>query len=146
MLRVDISSTQTVEELFVAEIEILRHRHAGDEAGLLIDHSDAVAARQSGTGDLHPLAFDADFSLRRRHRAGEDLDQRRFAGAVLAENGVHLAAPEIEVDVFESGDAAILLADALHLQQRRQGLRRAVHCIAPLSAKAATTPSPLAVK
>ena len=33
--------------------------------------------------------------------AGQDLDQRRLAGAVLAEQRVDLAAPHVEIDVVE---------------------------------------------
>ena len=119
LLRVDIGSAQAVEEFFVAKIEVLRHRHARDEAGLLIDHRNAVASRQRRAGDLDSLAIDTDLALGRRHRAGEDLDQRRLAGPVLAENRMHFAAPQIEIYVLQRGDAAIVLADASHLQDRR---------------------------
>ncbi len=33
--------------------------------------------------------------------AGQHLDQRRLAGAVLPEQRMHLAAPDIEIDVVE---------------------------------------------
>jgi hypothetical protein len=45
LLRVEIGAAQTVEELFVAKIEVLRHRHARDETRLLIDHRNAVTSR-----------------------------------------------------------------------------------------------------
>ena len=43
--------------------------------------------------------------------AGEDLDQRRLAGAVLAEQGEHAAASGVEVHAVEDLDAAERLPD-----------------------------------
>ena len=51
-------------------------------------------------------------------RTGEDLDQGRLAGAVLAEQAVHLAGADVEVDAVEGADARELLDDAVHLEQR----------------------------
>ena len=42
------------------------------------------------------LAVDADLALVRLQVAGEDVHQRRFAGAVLADDGVDLAGPEVD--------------------------------------------------
>ena len=43
--------------------------------------------------------------------AGDDLDQRGLAGAVVAEQADHLAAPEAEVDVLQDAHAAEGLGD-----------------------------------
>ena len=45
--------------------------------------------------------------------AGDDLDQRRLAGAVLAHQRVDLAGPEVERDVVERLDAGEGLARVL---------------------------------
>jgi hypothetical protein len=37
--------------------------------------------------------------------AGDDIDQRRFAGAVFAEQDVNFAAPYVEVDAVKRDDA-----------------------------------------
>ena len=50
--------------------------------------------------------------------AGEHLDQRRLAGAVLAEQAVHLTGADVEVDAVQRPDAGERLDDAVHLQQR----------------------------
>jgi hypothetical protein len=146
LLRLDIGAAQAVEEFFVAQIEVLRHAHGRHEAGLLIDHRDAVSPREGRAGDLDRLALDTNFAPGRGDRAGENLDQRRLAGAVLAEDGVHLTSPQIEVDVFQGGDAAIVLADLAHLQQRWLREVRCGHDVDPSSAQEATIPSPLAQK
>jgi hypothetical protein len=44
--------------------------------------------------------------------ARRDLDERAFAGAVLAEQGVHLAGREVEIDPAQRAHAAKVLGDA----------------------------------
>ena len=44
--------------------------------------------------------------------AGQNLDQRRFAGAIVAEQGMDLARPRGERDILKRHDRAELLADA----------------------------------
>ena len=51
-------------------------------------------------------------------RAGQHLDQGGLAGAVLAEQAVHLAGAHLQVDAVERAHAGELLDDAAHLQQR----------------------------
>ena len=144
LLRLDIGSPQAVEELLVTQIEVLRDRQRGNETRLLVDHCDPVAPRAGRTGNLYSLAVKKDFACRRRDSAGQDFDQRRFAGAVLAQNGVHLAAPQIEVDVFQRGDAPILLNDVFHLEEQRLRLRGRRHDVSSSEAHEATAASPLA--
>ena len=51
--------------------------------------------------------------------AGEDLDQRRLAGAVLAEQRMHLAGADVEVDSVERQRAGEALGQAGDLEQAR---------------------------
>ena len=53
--------------------------------------------------------------------AGQDLDQRRLAGAIVAEQADHLAGIEIDRGVVDRLDAAEGDRDVLHLDQRRAG-------------------------
>ena len=53
--------------------------------------------------------------------AGEHLDQRGLAGPVLAEQSMHLAAPQREVDAAERAHAGERLLDADGFEQRRRG-------------------------
>jgi hypothetical protein len=52
-------------------------------------------------------AVEHDVAGRRRDHTGQDLHQRRLAGAVLAEQRGDLAAMDIEIDALERVDAAI---------------------------------------
>ena len=48
----------------------------------------------------------------------EDVHQRRLAGAVLAEQRVHLAAAQVEVDVVVRDDSGEVLRDPAQLEDR----------------------------
>ena len=64
------------------------------------------------------LPFDQDLALVRPVEAVEDVHQRRLARAVLAEQRVHLALAQVEVDVVVRDDAREPLRDAPHLEDR----------------------------
>ena len=92
-------------------------RHEGE---VLVDEADADATevpgrhreRQSGATDLDRR------SGVRRVGAGQDLDQGRLAGAVLAEQGVDLARPDLQLDVVERGEPAEPLGESADAEHR----------------------------
>ena len=103
----------------VAEEDVLGDGQLGKEQQLLVDGGDA-AGRGVARGDrLQRLVADVDGAAVRRVGAGDDLDQRRLAGAVLAEQRVHLAGLHVEVDVLQHADAAEGLRHAFEPHQRR---------------------------
>ncbi len=61
--------------------DILGHRHGIDEPEILVNEGD----RQMRRCRIHHLAVPANLPSRRWIDAREDLDQRRFSGAILAE-------------------------------------------------------------
>ena len=69
------------------------------------------------------LAVDLDRTGIGLDQAGDDLDQRALAGAVLAEQRHHLAGAELEIDLGEGLDAAVALGQAAH--QKARSLDRA---------------------
>ena len=50
--------------------------------------------------------------------AAQDLDQRGFASAILAQNPVHLAAAQVKIQVVQRLDARKRFADVAHGQKR----------------------------
>jgi hypothetical protein len=73
-----------------------------------------VGHRHSGV----TLAVDADHALARLDHAAQHAHQRRFAGAVLADQAQHLAAKHTQADIVEGPDAGVDLADPCEFQQR----------------------------
>ena len=63
------------------------------------------------------LAADEDLAAGRLDHAGEDLDQRRLAGAVVADQADDLAAVDMKIDAAERIDAAVGFRDVAKLDQ-----------------------------
>ncbi|MGC3974981.1 MAG: hypothetical protein QM771_11435 [Nitrospira sp.] len=53
--------------------------------------------------------------------AGQDLDQRRFAGAIVAEQRHHFTGEKIDGRVVDGADAAEGDRDVAHVDQRNAG-------------------------
>ena len=66
------------------------------ERQVLVDGLDARRLGLRGRGEIALDAVEDDPPGARRHAAGDDLDQRRFPGAVVAEERDDLAAIDVE--------------------------------------------------
>src|SRR5262249_47576346 len=82
---------------------------------LLINSLDASEARSQRRRKLNRLAFKIDFPSIRNQRAGQRLDEGRFAGAVVADNGKNFFPREIEVRFLHRHDMAISLRQSARL-------------------------------
>ena len=72
-------------------------------------------------------ALEPDLAVVRSYRARDDLDQGRLAGAVLADEGVDLAAAQLERGPAQRVHAGVGLRQAPHVEQGL-GLARARPC------------------
>ena len=88
------------------------------EGGLLVDDGDAALHHLVRIGVADGLAGDGDLALVAAVGAGEDLHQRRLAGAVLADESEDLAGEHVDVDVVEGAHPRKRLADAAHRQHQ----------------------------
>src|SRR5271166_1198742 len=77
-----------------------------DQRQILIDAFDAERAGLIDRAELHRPALDEHLPGIGLVIAGQDLDQGRFAGAVVAEDAERLAPRHLERDARERGDAA----------------------------------------
>ncbi len=106
-----------------AERDVLDHRAVGEQAEVLEDHRDAVAAQLAQRGRIgghHVVAEDADLARRRLDQPDQRADERRLARAREAHDDEHLAGPDVERDVADRHRVAALLAQ---LAARQVGLR-----------------------
>ena len=69
-----------------------------------------------GDAEAHGLSLDQDLALVGVVEPVEDVHQRRLAGAVLAEQCVHLALEQVEADVVVRDDPREALRDVPHLE------------------------------
>ena len=106
----------------IAERDVLGNRQRRHQAQLLRDGHDAGGDGIVRAGEMALLSVDANRAAVGTMHAAEDADQRRFAGAVLAHDGVDLAEADVEVDAVERERRAEVLADAC-CARRRMGHR-----------------------
>ena len=87
------------------EQDVLGHGLRRDQREVLVDHPQAGLDRVARRPEHDRPAVEADLALVGPVEAGEDVHQRALAGAVLAEQRVDLAGPQLEVDVVVGEDA-----------------------------------------
>ena len=75
----------------VAQKDVLRDREIGRDAELLMHHGDAGRVRIAGRAEMRLLPVDQEAAGEFGVHAGDDLHQRAFSGAVLADETVDLA-------------------------------------------------------
>ena len=110
--------------------QILGHRHGRDEVDLLIDRADPERLRVARLADVDRAAVEPDFALVPLQGAGQDLDQGRFAGPVLAHERMDFAGLHLEVDAIERPDAGKRLRHAHHFNTSNHGFRsRGRRCV-----------------
>ena len=108
-----------------SQVDVFRHRHAGNRRQLLRDDGDARVQRFGRTVEMHFLAAYLDAAAVARQNAHQDVQEGRLAGAVAAAQRVHRAGLQIEAAVAQRRHAVKALGQALRVQQR--GGRRTVH-------------------
>ncbi|MGY4425581.1 hypothetical protein ACVWY2_008030 [Bradyrhizobium sp. JR6.1] len=117
-LRVVHQLQRAAGELLAPDEDIGRDVEILEQVQLLVHKGDAGQGRLVHRHPCVVVAADADHARARRDHAGQHAHQRRFAGAVLADQAQHLAAADAQIDVVERPDAGIGLADSAEFEQR----------------------------
>ena len=84
-----------------AEVHVLDDVEVVAEGEILVHDLDPELCRVLRAGDRDLLSLEVDVALVDRVDPGDALDQRRLAGAVVADERHDLARPHLEVDVLE---------------------------------------------
>ena len=101
------------DQWLAAKKDVVGDTQFGNQIELLMDDRDASGFRIAHAAKRHWVALEANNAFVAGMDAGEDFHQCAFASAVLAHQRVHLAAPEIEVDVAKRCHAGERLGDML---------------------------------
>ena len=112
--RAQKSAAEAFEQYVFADGE------ARNEIALLMDDADAGGDRIARTLEADGRAVEPQLALVRPIDAGDDLDQRRFAGAVLAEQRVDRAAAHRQRHVLQRQHAGEGLLNPARLQAERR--------------------------
>ena len=102
----------------VTKEDVFGDAELGKQQQFLIDRRHAGAARIVRRGKLDLRPVDQNRTSVGLIDAGHDLDQRRFARAVLAEQRVDLARADVERNARERAHAGKRFLDLAHLEQR----------------------------
>lgn len=87
---------------FAAEIDVLRHRQIRGQQYFLMHENDAAMFGIHRTAQRNGFAVDADFAARRLFIAGQQLHQRRLAGAILANDRMDLTGAHRDLYILEN--------------------------------------------
>jgi hypothetical protein len=120
-----------------ADKDVLHHRQIRHQVQFLIDDGNADLLGVVWVVDVQRLAAEKEFAAVHRVDAGEDLHQRRLAGAVLADQPENLAGGDMETHIFQRLHTGEGLADVFHPQQ----CAVFVHCDRPLTAHSLPAPA-----
>ena len=100
-----------------------------EDRRLLVHRDDAQAMRGLRVGDPPRRALDRDLALVGLNDPGQDLDERRLAGAVLADERVDGAGADREAHLGDCLDAAVAPRDAAQLHERSGRRKRRCYAI-----------------
>ena len=87
------------------EQNVFPDAEARDEISLLMNRGDALAERIARRAELNRVAVQENAAGIGANEAGDDLDQRRFAGAVFAHQAMDFARLQVERNAVERLDA-----------------------------------------
>ena len=99
---------------FVSQEHVRRRVQVIGQGEGLIDRVDPSGDGVRMAVHLQRPAVHLHGSAGRLVDAGQDLDQGRFPGAVVSDDGQHLTGVRIQIDVGESGNPAEALVDPAH--------------------------------
>ena len=113
------------------ETDVFGDRHPFDETEVLVDERHLAA---TAAPDLMPvgLAIDQHLTAIGPEQAAEDLDERGFAGAVLAEERQDLAAMHVETHAFQGARCAEAFGNVLE-PEKPLGRHRSSPCGRPMA-------------
>src|SRR5262249_7451334 len=100
-----------------AEVHVLDDVEVVAQSEILVDDLDPELCRLLGAVDRHLAPLKEGFPLVHRVNPRDALDQRRLAGAVVADESHDLAVTDLEVDVAERLNRAERLRDAAELEE-----------------------------
>ena len=108
----------------VREKDALGDAQVRDQVELLVDRRDASLQRSRRVARRKRLTQEQDLAAGRLDDAGHALDQRRLAGAVRAEQAVHLGLEHVQVDPLERLHSGELLDEVANLENLRHRTTR----------------------
>ena len=127
--RAPVDGTQTTPDVTAGK-DVLRDRQVLEDGRLLVHRHDAEPVGGLRVGDPPRRAVHHELALVGLNDPGEDFHERRLAGAVLPDKGVHGAGTNGEAHLGDGPNAAVASRDAAQLHQRSSCRKRRSYAIA----------------
>ncbi len=105
----------------IADDDVVGDREMRDERQLLKDAGDTFPVGGGRGGEAHFPAFEVKLAFVGSHHSRHDLDERRFAGSVLSEDGVNTAGGNVQLGLLQRPHSAVALGNPCHAKQWRCG-------------------------
>src|SRR4051812_10125912 len=121
LLGLDVDETQAVGDL-PADEEVAPERLLLTQRLVLVDRLDRQLVRHADrvVGQIELAVAHPDGADGRSEHAGHDLDQRRFAGPVVADQAHDLVPADGEIDIFQRLHGTEIHVDALEADYMRE--------------------------
>ena len=114
---------ETAALRFAAQIKVLGNRHERQQVEFLINGNEPCALPFTRrVGRLEHCAVERRFAPVRAQSTRKNFQQRRFAGAVFAQQRVHFSLAHLQLHAVQCLDAGKLLANVANIQKVGQGL------------------------
>ena len=109
---------QNLFHRFHAHDNVLRYGIVGNQLKVLMHHADVQPRGMIGRLQLHLLAPDKNLSFIRLIHTEQHTHQRGFARAVLSQQSINLALPDLDGHVIVGHNTRKPLGDMLHLHNK----------------------------
>ena len=105
---------------FAAEEQVFGDGHRGSHRQVLIHRFDALPSGIDRRVKLDRLSVQKHLAFVGNERAGQRLDERGLARAVVADDGEDLAGQQLEVGAIQRGDVTVALDEAARFHHQAQ--------------------------
>src|SRR5439155_16094627 len=100
------------------EEEVTRDIEIGEEGEVLVDGLDSEPACVVRLPQAPHLTIDPDLTSVEMDSSGEHLHERRLPRSVVADDSEHLSPSDVEVDILDRSDRAVVFDHPAHLDER----------------------------
>src|SRR5215469_420623 len=102
--------------------DILSYSQGGNQHKVLVHHTYFQMNGIAWPGYMRELPIDINLTTIRMNKTVENVHQRSFTGAILADQCVDLALTHLEIDMIVGNDAGPGFGDVTHLHSKWSGL------------------------
>ena len=109
--KVEESGDRVAGQFLAAKVDVLVGRHGIDQRKILVDRLDPGIERVLGTAQLDRLTIDGNLAARCADDPRQDLEQRRLARPIVADQAQHFVAVQLQRCIRQRNDRPEITGD-----------------------------------